>query len=105
MLGTFALFKSMLRIKRLIRALVREHMSTFSAPLMKLPYDDMSPLLDDLEVRLQDGTMSQSDYDREYAEVLQASGWSPLEFEQEVDRRWDFVDQLRAVAPKVRYRN
>jgi Mg/Co/Ni transporter MgtE len=92
----------MLRFRHLIKALVKEHLA--SVP-RKMPYDEMAPILDDLAVRYQSGELSQHEYDREYEEVLRASGWSPLEFEQEIDRRWDFVDQLKAVPPKVRYRN
>lgn len=93
----------MQRIRSLLRELVLEHMA--SRHSMKLPYDQMSPLLTDLEQRLASGDMSELEFNAEYSDILRAAGWTQAEFENEIDRRWDFVDQLRNIPSKPRVQN
>lgn len=89
--------------KSLLRELVLEHMT--SRYVMKLPFEQMSPLLSDLEQRLQRGDMSELEFNAEYSDILRAAGWSPSEFEEEIDRRWDFIDHLRDLPSKPRVQN
>ena len=93
----------MQRIQSLLRKLVLEHMA--SRQSMKLPFDQMAPLLTDLEHRLSRGDMSELEFNAEYSDILRAAGWSPSEFENEIDRRWDFVDHLRNIPEKPRVQN
>lgn len=93
----------MQRIRSLLRELVLEHMT--SRNVMKLPFEQMSPLLDDLQLRLQRGDMSEFEFNAEYSDILRAAGWSPRDFEEEIDRRWDFVDHLRDLPAKPRVQN
>jgi len=92
------------RIKSLLRELVLEHIAS-SRRSMKLPFDQMAPLLTDLEKRLSLGDMSEIEFNSEYSDILRASGWSNSEFENEIDRRWDFVDHLRNIPDKPRVQN
>lgn len=90
-------------LKSLLRELVLEHMASRQG--MKLPFDQMSPLLTDLEQRLSRGEMSEMEFNAEYSDILRAAGWSSSEFENEIDRRWDFVDHLRNIPAKPRVQN
>lgn len=93
----------MQRIQSLLREFVLEHMASRQG--MKLPFDQMAPLLTDLEQRLSSGDMSEMEFNAEYSDILHAAGWSPTEFENEIDRRWDFVDRLRNIPAKPRVQN
>lgn len=70
-----------------------------------MTYDDISSLQDELTQRLADGLMTDAEFEKEWKGVLWASGWTAKEFEDEVDRRWGFVDQVHDRAPPVRHRN
>lgn len=59
----------------------------------------------ELDDMLEKDLITRAEYDAEWADALQAIGWTDQKYSDEVDRRWDYVDSMRAVPPVVRYRN
>ena len=39
------------------------------------------------------------DYDSQWQDILRASGWTPEQYERELERRWEYLDVLRFVPP------
>jgi hypothetical protein len=64
--------------------------------------EDLMNVQDDLDVKLQSGLLSRREYDREWNDALRTFGWTSDQYEAEIDRRWDYIDQMRAVPPRLR---
>lgn len=89
-----------------LRVTIKEALETISGSKKKrMPFEDLLELEKRLEQNLVDGKISAKQHAKEWDDVLRASGWTPSEYEIEQDRRWDYVDMLRAVPEKPHYVN
>lgn len=61
----------------------------------RLSIEDLLEVQDSLDNRLVSGTMLREDYEREWREILEASGWTQTEYEFAVDERWNSVVKAR----------
>jgi len=68
-------------------------------------FEDLLQVQDELDVQLVMGDISMSDYDREWSEILAVTGWTEKEYEEQIDRRWDYIDNFHAILQKVRVKN
>lgn len=71
----------------------------------RMPFEDLLELEKRLEQSLVNGKINSRKHANEWADVLKAAGWTAEEYELEQDRRWDYVDMLRAVPEKPFYVN
>lgn len=83
---------------RQVRQVIKEAVSS-ALSHRQMPFEDLLRMQQQLDERLVDGTIGQSQYDDEWNNVLHTYGWSKLQYERELDRRWDYIDVLRAIAP------
>ncbi len=67
--------------------------------IRRMAFNDLLDLQNVLDVQLVFGSMSMSDWEKEWAAVLGASGWTRSQYEVEIDRRWDHID-VPAAPPK-----
>lgn len=89
-----------------LRVTIKEALETVSGSKKKrMPFEDLLELEKRLEQGLVNGRISERQYAKEWDEVLKAAGWTPDEYVEEQDRRWDYVDMLRAVPEKPHYVN
>lgn len=68
--------------------------------LSKMPFEDLLDLGDDIDERLASDRIDAGEAALEWDELLSASGWTEREFEDQIDRRWDYIDTLRVTPPK-----
>ncbi len=61
----------------------------------KRSLEELLMLQDDLDRRLVANEIEMSEYESLWQEALKASGWSQVEYETGVDRRWDRLGALR----------
>ena len=89
-----------------LRITIKEALETISGSKKKrMPFEELLELEKRLEQNLVDGKISGRQYAKEWDEVLRASGWTPDEYDEEQDRRWDHIDMLRATPEKPHYVN
>jgi len=83
-----------------LRKLIREVISLTLNPqtaLHKMPFELVLDMMDDLDIKLTKGIINIRTYEKEHNEILRASGYSQEEFEQKLDDRWDYIENIRAV--------
>lgn len=59
-----------------------------------LTLNDLLTLQDVLDAALVDGTLELHEYSVEWTSLLSVSGWTQARYEEEIDRRWDYVTVL-----------
>lgn len=63
--------------------------------IRRMAFNDLLELQNVLDAHLVFGTIDMCDWEKEWHAVLIASGWTVLQYEIEIDRRWDHLDALR----------
>ena len=66
----------------------------------KMSLEDLNHLIEKIESKLEVGTISTAEYDSLSKAIMSAAGWTPQEYEDAIDQRWDTIEHERAVAPK-----
>jgi hypothetical protein len=88
-----------------IRLTIKEALETIGTggnpTRLKMAFEALLSLQQQLDERLMSRGISKADYDAEWSDTLRAAGWTRIEYERELDRRWDYIDVLRGVAPKT----
>lgn len=65
----------------------------------RMDFEQLLSLQDVLDERLISGELGLFQYEREWAAVLLAAGYTARDYELGVDRRWDYIDRLRKLPP------
>ncbi len=71
----------------------------------KMSFEDLRNMQDKLDDMVMSGRLQMLDYDDRWADVLAAAGWTPDQYNAELDRRWDYIDSERAQPPKRHHVN
>lgn len=61
--------------------------------------DKLETFQDELDELLTTGMITPEQYEREWNELLGSVGWSREKYEQEVDRRWDYIEKTNVFPP------
>lgn len=59
-----------------------------------MDFEELLTLQDVLDQQLIHGEVSWAQYEREWIQLLAAAGYTPREYEQGIDRRWDYIEKL-----------
>ena len=92
------------QLRKIISEIIAQELKPMTS-LHKMPLEVLLDILEDLDVKLSQGIIDLSTYNKEHNEILKASGYTEGEFEQMMDDRWDYIEDLRAVPPPSRSMN
>jgi len=65
----------------------------------KVSIDTLSSFQERLDDMLIAGELTSQEYEKQWRDVLQSVGWSESDYENEIDRRWDYVDRTQSSNP------
>lgn len=68
----------------------------------RMDFEQLLALQETLDLRLFVEELTWSQYEREWLSLLSAAGYTLREYELGIDRRWDYLDRLRAQRPVQR---
>lgn len=91
-------------LRKLIKELITQELRPQTA-LHKMMPEALLDMLDDLDQKLAAGIISKKKYDFEHNDILKAAGWTQQEYEDLVDSRWGYIDDMRAVPDYDRSKN
>jgi hypothetical protein len=65
-----------------------------------MDFEQLLSLQDILDIQLINGELTWLQYEREFMSLLRATGYSLRDYEEGIDRRWDYIAALRCIAPR-----
>jgi hypothetical protein len=76
-----------------LRLIIRE---AFTPPVGSLKgrvaFSTVAHLQDKLDDQLERGIISFEEYEKQFDDILSSVGWTAKDYEDEVDRRWDYIE-------------
>ncbi len=82
-----------------LRSLIVEIVQASHERAKFVPLETLMHIQDELDEMLSSGEISTGTYDHEWSDTLASVGWTQDMYEDEIDRRWDYIDSSRGVAP------
>jgi hypothetical protein len=77
----------------LLRRVLRETAMTPVGSLKgRVSFSTIARLQDELADQLDRGFITIDEYEKQFDEILDSVGWTLKDYENEVDRRWDYIE-------------